>query len=195
MTGQGGEEVVDFSESYRVPDPMARLIRLRDGSCRFPGCSTAARQCDLDHVRAWPAGPTAPTNLMCLCRRHHRIKQRHGWTAKLHPDGTVTWTDPTGLTRTTWPVDHLHLVTAGHTDRDPTTRSRVPADPAMIPTAFEEELIELLGGPDHARPRAYPVWFDIEGNTHGGPPPRIDLDHSPGWSRYVVDVPPEPIPF
>ncbi|KRE40878.1 hypothetical protein ASG74_15505 [Knoellia sp. Soil729] len=204
VTGQGGEEVVDFSESYRVPDPMARLIRLRDGSCRFPGCSTPARQCDLDHVRPWPGGPTSPINLMCLCRRHHRIKQRHGWTARLHPDGTVTWTDPTGRRTTTWPVDHLHLLTAGHTSRDHGTASR--PSPSEIPTTFEEELIELLGGPDHARPRAYPVWFDIEGNTHGGPPPHIDLDstleHGLGpWSEILVDIPPppprppDPIPF
>ncbi|MFC7489852.1 MULTISPECIES: HNH endonuclease signature motif containing protein [unclassified Knoellia] len=198
---RSGTNVVDFSESYRVPDPMARLIRLRDGSCRFPGCATPARQCDLDHVRPWPAGPTTPTNLMCLCRRHHRIKQRDGWTVQLHPDATVTWTDPTGLSTTTWPVDHLHLVTAGHTPRDPKTLGRAATDPADISTTFEEELIELLGGPDNAAPRAYPVSFDIDGNIYGGAPPRLDLDHSPGWSGYEVDFPPrpprppEPIPF
>jgi hypothetical protein len=197
VTGQGGDEVVDFSESYRVPDPMARLIRLRDGSCRFPGCSTPARQCDLDHVRPWPTGPTASTNLMCLCRRHHRIKQREGWTATLHPDGTVTWTDPTGLQRTTWPVDHLHLITAGHTHRGPGAPSgRVSA--AEIPTRFEEQLSDLLddllGGPDNARPRAQPAGFDFNGNTIGGPPPRIDLDRTLGWTRYIVDIPPLPPP-
>ena len=120
-TGQRSQAATtaDVSQSYRVPDPMARLIRLRDGSCRFPGCATPARQCDLDHVRPWPTGQTTPTNLMALCRHHHRIKQRDGWTVRLHPDGTVTWTDPTGRHHTTWPVDHLHLVTAGHTHRDP----------------------------------------------------------------------------
>ncbi len=188
------DEVVDFSESYRVPDPMARFIRLRDGSCRFPGCSTPARQCDLDHVRPWPAGPTAPTNLMCLCRRHHRIKQRDGWTVRLDPDGTVIWTDPTGLTRTTWPVDHLHLITAGATRRDHGTRSRAAGE---IPRAFEEQLIDLLGGIDNARPRAHPVWFDIDGNTYGGPPSRVDLDFTlergaGPWDQILVDVPPRP---
>ncbi|MFW5463801.1 DUF222 domain-containing protein [Knoellia sp. CPCC 206453] len=186
------DEPVDFSESYRVPDPMARLIRLRDGSCRFAGCTVPAHQCDLDHVRPWPTGPTSPINLMCLCRRHHRIKQRDGWTVKLHPDGTVTWTDPTGLQRTTWPVDHLHLITAGHTHRDPSTAGRIAGDPTDIPTTFEEELIELLGGPDNAQPRASPKSFDLNGNTFGGPPPRIDLDFNPSWNRYRVDFPPTP---
>ncbi|WP_353952798.1 HNH endonuclease signature motif containing protein [Knoellia sp. S7-12] len=194
---------MDFSESYRVPDAMARLIRLRDGSCRFPGCATPARQCDLDHVQPWPTGLTTPTSLICLCRRHHRIKQRDGWTVKLHPDATATWTDPTGLHQTTWPVDHLHLVTAGHTHRDPTAFARTNTGPTQIPSTFEEELIELLGGPDQAQPRTYPISFDINGNTYGGPPPRIDFDttlqHGTGpWDQILIDFPPrppEPIPF
>ena len=195
-----GEDAVDFSAAYRVPDPMARLVRLRDGACRFPGCAVTAHQCDLDHVKPWPAGPTTPTNLMALCRRHHRIKQRNGWTARLHPDATVTWTDPTGLRTTTWPVDHLHLITAGATRRDSTTPSSNHI-PVEIPTSFEEALIELLGGPANAAPRAYPTWFDIEGNTYGGPPPRIDLHPRPSWQHLRVDFPPrppqapEPIPF
>ncbi|MFC7487455.1 HNH endonuclease signature motif containing protein [Knoellia pratensis] len=198
---RSGQNLEDFSQSYRVPDGMVRLIRLRDGNCRFPGCTVPARQCDLDHVRPWPTGPTSPINLMCLCRRHHRIKQRDGWTVTLHPDGTVTWIDPTGLQRTTWPVDHLHLVTAGATHRDPSTAGRIAGDPTDIPTTFEEELIELLGGPDNAQPRAYPFAFDMNGNTFGGPPPRIDLDFNPSWNRYRIDFPPrpprppQPIPF
>ena len=60
------------SAAYRPGARIARLVRLRDGRCRFPGCSVAARFCDLDHVQPWPAGPTSAANLMCLCRRHHR---------------------------------------------------------------------------------------------------------------------------
>jgi hypothetical protein len=47
-------------------------------------------------------------NLVCLCRRHHRIKQRPGWHTTLSPDGTMTWTDPTATVRTTTAVDALH---------------------------------------------------------------------------------------
>ena len=86
---------------------MAKRIRARDRRCRFPGCNVAAVFCDLDHVRPWPAGHTHDDNLLCLCRRHHRIKQRPGWTITLTPDGVATWTDPTGRVRTTHPVDAL----------------------------------------------------------------------------------------
>ncbi|MBD3783050.1 MAG: HNH endonuclease, partial [Micrococcales bacterium] len=82
------------TDAYRPGAALARLVRARDGHCRFPGCHVAARFCDLDHVLPWPTGPTAARNLACLCRRHHRVKQRHGWRVDLHPDGSMTWTDP-----------------------------------------------------------------------------------------------------
>jgi hypothetical protein len=95
------------TEAYRPGDELEALVRARDGRCRFPGCSIAARSCDLDHVRPWPLGRTAAPNLLTLCRRHHRIKQRPGWRVRLAPDGTAIWTDPTGRERTTAPLNAL----------------------------------------------------------------------------------------
>ena len=95
------------TDTYRPSDQLAALVRARDGHCRFPGCSIAARFCDLDHVRPWPTGRTAAPNLLTLCRRHHRIKQRPGWRLRLAPDSTATWTDPTGRQRTTTPLNAL----------------------------------------------------------------------------------------
>ncbi|HYH74155.1 MAG TPA: HNH endonuclease signature motif containing protein, partial [Nocardioides sp.] len=114
-----------------------------DGRCRFPGCTIAARFCDLDHVRPWPTGPTTATNLLTLCRRHHRIKQRPGWRLHLTPDGTTTWTDPTGRIRTTAPLNALHSLVLR---ADPPPDSR-PAEPvADIPrwSALETHLGLLL---------------------------------------------------
>ncbi len=34
---------------YRVPADLQRAVRLRDGTCRAPGCDRRARACDLDH--------------------------------------------------------------------------------------------------------------------------------------------------
>ena len=103
--------------AYRPGEKLTALVRSRDGRCRFPGCSVAARLCDLDHVRPWPTGPTSAANLICLCRRHHRIKQAAGWSVRLTHDGTATWTDPTGRLRTTVPLDGLHTLVLVDTTR------------------------------------------------------------------------------
>ena len=114
------------TDAYRPGTPLTALVKARDGRCRFPGCSIAARFCDLDHVRPWPTGPTTATNLLTLCRRHHRIKQAPGWRVHLAPDGTTTWTDPTAHVRTTAPLDALKtLVLTADTPNDQ------PAPPAV----------------------------------------------------------------
>lgn len=98
------------TDAYRPGARLAALVRARDGRCRFPGCQVSARFCDLDHVLAWPLGPTSAANLACLCRRHHRVKQRPGWSVRMSADGALHWTDPTGAVRTTHPLDHRPLV-------------------------------------------------------------------------------------
>ncbi len=100
------------STTYRPPARLRQHVQARDGTCRFPGCRVAATRCQLDHVDPWPLGRTAPDNLICLCTHHHRLKTHTRWQPNLHPDGTVTWTDPFGQTYLTHPVDHLQTYVA-----------------------------------------------------------------------------------
>ena len=92
---------------YRASTTLARFVRCRDMTCRFPGCSKPADICDLDHTIVYPVGPTCASNLKCLCREHHLLKTfwagRHGWQDRQLPDGTVIWTDPHGQIHTTRP--------------------------------------------------------------------------------------------
>ncbi|MCA0145122.1 HNH endonuclease signature motif containing protein [Blastococcus sp. LR1] len=82
-----------------------RFLRLRDRTCRHPGCSRAAGRTDLDHVVPYDCGGrTSCDNLCCLCRTHHRLKTfARGWRFVLSPDGTLSVTTPSGITRTTRP--------------------------------------------------------------------------------------------
>ncbi len=141
------------SAAYRPGARIARLVRLRDGRCRFPGCSVAARFCDLDHVRPWPAGPTSAANLMCLCRRHHRVKQLPGWSVRLDPDGRATWSDPTGRVRSTTARDLLAPVVLSAT-RDPrgTEGPSLPGPHVIAPGGAVEVLLAVLA--DHVGPGA-----------------------------------------
>ncbi|MBI3224569.1 MAG: DUF222 domain-containing protein [Mycolicibacterium cosmeticum] len=89
---------------YRPSTALAEFVRCRDLTCRFPGCDVSAWDCDVDHTVAFPAGPTHPSNLKCLCRFHHLLKTFHtGWSDFQLPDGTVVWTAPTGHTYLTEP--------------------------------------------------------------------------------------------
>jgi hypothetical protein len=92
--------------AYRPTASTRRRVRSRDGHCRFPGCHTPAARCDLDHVVPHPVGPTVHTNLIALCRTHHRFKHHAGWRPDLADDGTVTWTAPDRRTWTTHPAPH-----------------------------------------------------------------------------------------
>ncbi len=115
VTGALGQPLDGASLSRDGYRPSARTIafvKARDRRCRFPGCQVAARFCDVDHVRPWPAGSTDPVNLICLCRRHHRVKQRRRWRVRLDGHGIAHWTDPTGVRRSTAPPD-LTGVTLG----------------------------------------------------------------------------------
>jgi hypothetical protein len=89
--------------AYTPTAALADLIRVRDVTCRFPGCRQPAGRCDLDHVVPWPSGPTTADNLAALCRHHHRLKHQTGWTVRAGPVADLIWTAPTGHTYTTTP--------------------------------------------------------------------------------------------
>ncbi len=132
------------SSVYRPSKDVRTFVATRDGTCRMWGCDRPAISCDLDHARPWPTGPTSPRNLAGLCRRHHRLKQRRRWTYRLHPDGTVSWTSPSGRRRTTLP-DH-----ATWPPPDPSDPSDPAAPTARAPSARRESALAgpPLLGPD-----------------------------------------------
>ncbi len=193
------------TDAYRPGAELAALVRARDGRCRFPGCCVAARFCDLDHVRPWSTGPTTATNLLTLCRRHHRIKQRPGWRLRLAPDGTATWTDPTGRERTTAPLNALHtLVLAAvpthaglaATPADPVDAGAAasPANPAhpQPPAIQAREPLPVTAATPDERPLAEPVagsvWSALEHHLtfsveHHGHPVDVTLRTHPTHRR------------
>ncbi len=94
---------------YRPSTALDEFVRCRDMTCRFPGCDKPAEFCDVDHTIAYDAGgPTHPSNLKCVCRKHHLVKTFwRGWRDRQLPDGTVIWTTPAGTTYTTHPGSRL----------------------------------------------------------------------------------------
>ncbi len=114
-------------QRYRPSVTLQRFVRCRDLTCRFPGCDAPAEVCDIDHAIAHPRGPTHPSNLRCLCRKHHLLRTfwigEEGWSDKQFPDGTIVWTAPTGHTYTTHPGARMYFP-----DWDVTTAALAPVD-------------------------------------------------------------------
>ena len=99
---------VPAESSYRPSAALERFVRCRDLTCRFPGCDRPAEFCDVDHTVPYPLGPTHPSNLKCICRKHHLLKTFWtAWRDEQSPDGTVIWTAPTGQRYTTFPGSRL----------------------------------------------------------------------------------------
>ena len=50
---------------------MSHALRIRDGSCRYPGCCQT-QYTDAHHIQHWAEGSeTSLSNLLTLCRFHH----------------------------------------------------------------------------------------------------------------------------
>jgi hypothetical protein len=93
------------AEPHYVPSAkLAEFVRCRDLTCRAPGCDQPAVYCDIDHTIPYAdGGSTHPSNLKCVCRKHHLLKTFWGWRDKQLSDGTVIWTLPSGQTYVTSP--------------------------------------------------------------------------------------------
>jgi len=87
------------------PVELYNAIVIRDGGCRWPGCTAPVHWCDVHHVHFWEdGGPTDIDNGLLLCRRHHRkLHSTAGFRLKLLPDGTAELTHPNGTTEQSQP--------------------------------------------------------------------------------------------
>ena len=111
-------DVLDIGRMSRViPRPMRRALVVRDQGCAFPGCGRPPRWCHGHHIRHWAhGGPTALSNLVLLCGRHHRVIHHHGWDVDIGPDGhprfyPPPWIDPSRAPRPPWRPPHLTVRT------------------------------------------------------------------------------------
>ena len=76
-------------KSRTISAAIKRALRLRDSSCRFPGC-THSRYVDGHHIKHWGnGGETALSNLMLLCSAHHTLLHEGG--CRVEANGGNGW--------------------------------------------------------------------------------------------------------
>jgi hypothetical protein len=94
--GGTGEELNIGRRSRSIPPAIRRALQIRDGGCRFPGC-TNHRFLHAHHIEHWlSGGETSVGNLCLLCTAHHRMVHEGGWTVSRAEDGTLSFAAPTG---------------------------------------------------------------------------------------------------
>jgi Domain of unknown function (DUF222)/HNH endonuclease len=92
----GGEAISVGRRTRTIPPSIRRALRARDRGCRFPGCG-AHHFTDAHHIRHWAdGGETSLSNLVLLCRRHHRLLHEHGFTVGDGADGELVFHSPDG---------------------------------------------------------------------------------------------------
>ena len=193
--------------AHDAPLRVAALVRTAEGVCVFPGCSTPARRCDLDHRKPFPGGATCACNLQPLCRGHHRLKTTGHLRVRLvqpgedgnSPPGTLEWTTRAGRVYRSVPSEpvpralepELAGIPALLAERRLVSRIQVGWLNSRIYAAFSRRLARRL---DEAFDPA-----DVPGDTDETierPPATIDDDPAPAeperpletWNELLEDI-------
>ena len=95
IAGDGAELNIG-RRARSIPPAIRRALALRDGGCRFPGC-THTRFLHGHHIQHWlHGGETSVSNLALLCTFHHHLVHEGGWTVARGEDGELAFTAPDG---------------------------------------------------------------------------------------------------
>ena len=90
-----GRVVEVGARTRTIPPALRRALAHRDQTCRFPGCRGQIREGH--HVQHWArGGPTALSNLVSLCRRHHRAVHEEGYQVARTADDGFQFRRPNG---------------------------------------------------------------------------------------------------
>jgi 5-methylcytosine-specific restriction protein A len=93
MDGVG--QPLDVGRATRVvPDGLRRAVAARDGGCAHPGCGRPVSWTECHHIVPWECGgETKLSNLVMLCRAHHRQIHSTEWIVRIR-DGLPEFIPP-----------------------------------------------------------------------------------------------------
>jgi len=96
IENEQGEPLNVGRKTRTIPPALRRALRSRDQGCRFPGC-THTRFVDGHHVQHWAqGGETKLSNLVSLCRFHHRLLHEGRVVVQVLDDGAFRFVRPDG---------------------------------------------------------------------------------------------------
>jgi len=108
-----GEPLNIGRKSRTIPPAIRRALSARDRGCRFPGCPNT-RYVDAHHVQHWAnGGETKLSNLVQLCRFHHRQVHEGRVEIQVLDDGALRFLKPDGQAFESLAPDHTRPLTDG----------------------------------------------------------------------------------
>jgi hypothetical protein len=133
-------EPLDVGRRTRtIPPGIRRALQSRDQGCRFPGC-TFKRYVDGHHVKHWVnGGATKLSNLVTLCRFHHRLVHEGHVVVQTLDDGAFRFVRPDGQkfdSPAPTPTDWTELIAAQDT-------ANIRITPATAVTCWIGEVLDL----------------------------------------------------
>ncbi len=96
IENEQGQPLTVGRKTRTIPPAIRRALNSRDKGCRFPGC-TFTRYVDGHHVHHWAkGGETKLSNLVTLCRFHHRQVHEGHVVVQSLDDGAFRFAKPNG---------------------------------------------------------------------------------------------------
>jgi len=97
IENEDGEPLNVGRKTRSIPPALHRALNSRDkGCCRFPGCPNT-RYLDGHHIKHWAhGGETKLSNLVSLCRFHHRQVHEGNVVVRVLDDGAIRFVTPSG---------------------------------------------------------------------------------------------------
>ena len=96
VENERGEPLDVGRKTRSIPPAIRRALHARDPGCCFPGC-TYQRYLDAHHVEHWAdGGETKLSNLVTLCRTHHRLVHEGGIAVEARTGGGWRFSRPDG---------------------------------------------------------------------------------------------------
>jgi 5-methylcytosine-specific restriction endonuclease McrA len=136
-----------------IPPSLRRALQRRDQGCRFPGCGL--RYTQGHHIRHWAhGGPTKLSNLVLLCRRHHRSVHEEGFTVERLADGVLQFRQPQGWVIPEVPESLEVAADAGETLRRESARAGLHVDANALRPDWDGTGLNLGWAIDVMHPRA-----------------------------------------
>jgi hypothetical protein len=125
IENEQGEPLSVGRKTRSIPPAIQRALNARDrGCCRFPGCPNT-RYLDGHHIQHWAhGGETKLSNLVSLCRFHHRQVHEGNVVVLVLDDGAIRFVTPNGqsfdstLPDHTQPLGDWHQLVATHEQQD-----------------------------------------------------------------------------